>query len=79
MKDKVYKALHNADGTLNRMTLAGLVSSLLLLVQQIAGLLGMDLTGQMAAVQDCINTALTILTVVGVVSVPKEEDNDDKK
>lgn len=79
MKDKVYKALHNVDGTLNRMTLAGLVSALLLLVQQLAGLLGMDLTGHMAAVQDCINTALTILTIVGVVSVPKEEDNDDKK
>lgn len=79
MKDKVYKALHNVDGTLNRLTLAGLVSALLLLVQQISSLLGMDLTGQMAAVQDCINTALTILTIVGVVSVPKEEDNDDKK
>lgn len=79
MKDKVYKALHNVDGTLNRMTLAGLVSALLLLVQQLAGLLGMDLTGQMAAVQDCINTALTILTIVGVVSVPKEEGSDDKK
>lgn len=79
MRDKIYKALHNADGTLNRMTLAGLVSALLLLVQQISSLLGMDLTGQMAAVQDCINTALTILTIVGVVSVPKGEGNDDKK
>lgn len=78
MKDKVYKALHNADGTLNRMTLAGLVSALLLFVQQIAGLLGMDLTGQMAAVQDCINTALTILTVVGVVSVPKDGAENGK-
>lgn len=78
MKDKVYKALHNADGTLNRMTLAGLVSALLLFVQQLAGLLGMDLTGQMAAVQDCINTALTILTVVGVVSVPKDGAENGK-
>lgn len=78
MKDKVYKALHNADGTLNRMTLAGLVSALLLLVQQIAGLLGVDLTGQMAAVQDCINTALTILTIVGVVSVPKDGATNEK-
>lgn len=78
MKDKVYKALHNADGTLNRMTLAGLVSALLLLVQQVAGLLGMDLTGQMAAVQDCINTALTILTIVGVVSVPKDGATNEK-
>lgn len=78
MKDKVYKALHNVDGTLNRMTLAGLVSALLLLVQQIAGLLGMDLTGQMAAVQDCINTALTILTIVGVVSVPKDGATNEK-
>lgn len=77
MKDKVYKALHNVDGTLNRMTLAGLVSALLL-VQQIAGLLGMDLTGQMAAVQDCINTALTILTIVGVVSVPKDGATNEK-
>lgn len=78
MKDKVYKALHNADGTLNRMTLAGLVSALLLFVQQLAGLLGMDLTGQMAAVQDCINTALTILTIVGVVSVPKDGATNEK-
>lgn len=78
MKDKVYKALHNVDGTLNRMTLAGLVSALLLLVQQIAGLLGMDLTGQMAAVQDCINTVLTILTILGVVSVPKDGAMNEK-
>lgn len=78
MKDKVYKALHNADGTLNRMTLAGLVSALLLFVQQIAGLLGMDLTGQMSAVQDCINTVLTILTIVGVVSVPKDGATNEK-
>lgn len=78
MKDKVYKALHNVDGTLNRMTLAGLVSALLLLVQQIAGLLGMDLTGQTAAVQDCINTALTILTILGVVSVPKDGAMNEK-
>lgn len=78
MKDKVYKALHNADGTLNRMTLAGLVSALLLLVQQIAGLLGMDLTGQMSAVQDCINTVLTILTILGVVSVPKDGATNEK-
>lgn len=78
MRDKVYKALHNADGTLNRMTLAGLVSALLLFVQQIAGLLGMDLTGQMAAVQDCINTALTILAILGVVSVPKDGVMNEK-
>lgn len=78
MRDKVYKALHNADGTLNRMTLAGLVSALLLLVQQIAGLLGVDLTGQMAAVQDCINTVLTILTILGVVSVPKDGATNEK-
>lgn len=78
MKDKVYKALHNVDGTLNRMTLAGLVSALLLLVQQLAGLLGMDLTGQTAAVQDCINTALTILTILGVVSVPKDGAMNEK-
>nr|DAN15988.1 MAG TPA: holin [Caudoviricetes sp.] len=78
MKDKVYKALHNADGTLNRMTLAGLVSALLLFVQQIAGLLGMDLTGQMSAVQDCINTVLTILTILGVVSVPKDGATNEK-
>lgn len=78
MKDKVYKALHNADGTLNRTTLAGLVSALLLLVQHLAGLLGMDLTGQMAAVQDCINTVLTILTILGVVSVPKDGATNEK-
>lgn len=78
MRDKVYKALHNADGTLNRMTLAGLVSALLLLVQQLAGLLGMDLTGQMSAVQDCINTVLTILSVLGVVSVPKDGATNEK-
>ena len=78
MRDKVYKALHNADGTLNRMTLAGLVSALLLFVQQIAGLLGMDLTGQMSAVQDCINTVLTILTILGVVSVPKDGATNEK-
>ena len=72
MGDKIRKALYNADGTLNRGTVVGLVSALLLLAQQIAGIFGLDLTGQMSAVQDCVNTVLTILTILGVVSVPKD-------
>lgn len=71
MVDKIKKALYNADGTLNRGTVVGLVSALLLLAQQIAGIFGLDLTGQMSAVQDCVNTVLTILTVLGVMSFPK--------
>lgn len=39
MGDKIRKALYNADGTLNRGTVVGLVSALLLLAQQIAGIL----------------------------------------
>ncbi|MFJ6968290.1 MAG: phage holin, partial [Ligilactobacillus ruminis] len=70
--------LYNADGTLNRGTVVGLVSALLLLAQQIAGIFGLDLTGQMSAVQDCVNTVLTILTVLGVVSVPKDGATHEK-
>lgn len=78
MGDKIRKALYNADGTLNRGTVVGLVSALLLLAQQIAGIFGLDLTGQMSAVQDCINTVLTILTILGVVSVPKDGATNEK-
>lgn len=78
MRDKIRKALYNADGTLNRGTVVGLVSALLLLAQQIAGIFGLDLTGQMSAVQDCVNTVLTILTVLGVVSVPKDGAMNEK-
>jgi len=75
MGDKIRKALYNADGTLNRGTVVGLVSALLLLAQQIAGIFGLDLTGQMSAVQDCVNT---VLTVLGVVSVPKDGATHEK-
>lgn len=78
MGDKIRKALYNADGTLNRGTVVGLVSALLLLAQQIAGIFGLDLTGQMSAVQDCVNTVLTILTILGVVSVPKDGATNEK-
>lgn len=78
MGDKIRKALYNADGTLNRGTVVGLVSALLLFAQQIAGIFGLDLTGQMSAVQDCVNTVLTILTVLGVVSVPKDGATHEK-
>lgn len=78
MGDKIRKALYNADGTLNRGTVVGLVSALLLFAQQIAGIFGLDLTGQMSAVQDCVNTVLTILTVLGVVSVPKDGATNEK-
>lgn len=78
MGDKIRKALYNADGTLNRGTVVGLVSALLLFAQQIAGIFGLDLTGQMSAVQDCINTVLTILTILGVVSVPKDGATNEK-
>lgn len=77
MGDKIRKALYNADGTLNRGTVVGLVSALLLLAQQIAGIFGLDLT--VSAVQDCVNTVLTILTVLGVMSVPKGGESSDGK
>lgn len=79
MGDKIRKALYNADGTLNRGTVVGLVSALLLFAQQIAGIFGLDLTGQMSAVQYCVNTVLTILTVLGVMSVPKGGESSDGK
>lgn len=78
MGDKIRKALYNADGTLNRGTVVGLVSALLLLAQQIAGIFGLDLTGKIASAQDCINTVLTILTILGVVSVPKDGATNEK-
>lgn len=79
MGDKIRKALYNTDGTLNRGTVVGLVSALLLFAQQIAGIFGLDLTGQMSAVQDCVNTVLTILTFLGVMSVPKGGESSDGK
>ena len=74
MTDKIKKALYNADGTLNKSVLVGLVSAILLLIQQIASLVGFDLTGYMSNVQDIVNTVLTILTILGVVSIPNGDD-----
>lgn len=78
MVDKIKKALYNADGTLNKTVLVALVSAILLLVQQLAQFMGLDLTGKIASAQDCINTVLTILTILGVVSVPKDGATNEK-
>lgn len=79
MVNKIKKALYNADGTLNKTVLVALVSAILLLVQQLAQIMGLDLTGKIASAQDCINTVLTILTILGVVSVPKGGESSDGK
>ena len=74
----ILQALYNADGTLNKTVLVALVSAILLLVQQQAQIMGLDLTGKIASAQDCINTVLTILTILGIVSVQKDGATNEK-
>lgn len=58
----------NADGSLNGKLIAGLISLLIVLVQQVLAVFGIKFTGDWSAITAIINTVLTILGLLGVIT-----------
>lgn len=58
----------NADGSLNGKLIAGIISLLIVLVQQVLAIFGVKFTGNWSAIVGVINTVLTILGILGVIT-----------
>nr|DAO54839.1 MAG TPA: holin [Caudoviricetes sp.] len=58
----------NADGSLNGKLIAGIISLLIVLIQQVFAMFGVKFTGDWSAVVAVINTVLTILGMLGVIT-----------
>ena len=58
----------NADGSLNGKLIAGIISLLIVLIQQVFAMFGIKFTGDWSAIVAVINTVLTILGMLGVVN-----------
>lgn len=61
-------SLKNADGSLNGKLIAGIISLLIVLVQQVFAMFGLKFTGDWVSIVAVINTVLTILGMLGVIS-----------
>ncbi|MCG0730719.1 Nitrate/sulfonate/bicarbonate ABC transporter,permease protein [Lactiplantibacillus plantarum] len=73
----------NADGSLNGKLIAGIISLLIVLVQQVFAMFGIKFTGDWSAIVAVINTVLTILGMLGVITDVKTvtaptTDNDEE-
>ncbi|WP_432374259.1 phage holin [Lactiplantibacillus pentosus] len=58
----------NVDGSLNGKLIAGIISLLIVLVQQVFAMFGIKFTGDWTSIVAVINTVLTILGMLGVVT-----------
>lgn len=58
----------NADGSLNGKLIAGLISLVIVLIQQVLSVFGIKFVGDWGAIVAVINTVLTILGMLGVVT-----------
>ena len=58
----------NADGSLNGKLIGGLISLLIVLIQQVFAVFGIKFTGDWSAIAGIINTVLTILGMLGVIT-----------
>ena len=58
----------NADGSLNGKLIAGIISLLIVLIQQVLAVFGVKFTGDWTSIVAVINTVLTILGMLGVVT-----------
>ncbi|MDN7071562.1 holin [Lactiplantibacillus plantarum] len=58
----------NADGSLNGKLIAGIISLLIVLIQQVFAMFGVKFTGDWSAIVAVINTVLTILGMLGVIT-----------
>nr|WP_027822171.1 phage holin [Lactiplantibacillus plantarum] len=61
-------SLKNADGSLNGRLIAGIISLVIVLIQQIFAMFGIKFTGDWASIVAVINTVLTILGMLGVIT-----------
>ncbi|MEN8553425.1 phage holin [Lactiplantibacillus plantarum] len=61
-------SLKNPDGSLNGKLIAGLISLLIVLVQQVLAVFGIKFAGDWTSIVAVINTVLTILGMLGVIS-----------
>lgn len=68
MIKKINNSLKNADGSYSGKVIAGLLSLLIVLTQQLFAAFGIKFTGDWNAIAAIVNTVLTILGILGVVS-----------
>lgn len=68
MLQKINNSLKNPDGSYSGKVIAGLVSLLIVLIQQAFAVFGIKFTGDWNAIAAIVNTVLTILGILGVVS-----------
>lgn len=68
MLKKLNNSLKNADGSYSGKVIAGLLSLLIVLTQQLFAAFGIKFTGDWNAIAAIVNTVLTILGILGVVS-----------
>ena len=72
MKGKLKKmkkiSFKNADGSLNGKLIAGIISLLIVLIQQVLAMFGIKFTGDWSAIIAVVNTVLTILGMLGVIT-----------
>ncbi|MGP9054488.1 phage holin [Lactiplantibacillus plantarum] len=73
----------NADGSLNGKLIAGIISLLIVLIQQVFAMFGIKFTGDWSAIVAVINTVLTILGMLGVITdvqtvTAPTTDNDEE-
>lgn len=58
----------NTDGSLNGKLIAGIISLLIVLIQQILAMFGIKFPGDWSAIIAVVNTVLTILGMLGVIT-----------
>ncbi|MCG0596149.1 holin [Lactiplantibacillus plantarum] len=58
----------NVDGSLNGKLIAGIISLLIVLIQQVFAVFGIKFTGDWMNIVAIINTVLTILGMLGVIT-----------
>ena len=68
MLQKINNSLKNPDGSYSGKVIAGLVSLLIIRVQQVFSVFGIKFTGDWNAIVAVVNTILTILGALGVLS-----------
>lgn len=68
MLTKINNSLKNPDGSYSGKVIAGLVSLLIVLIQQAFVVFGIKFTGDWNVIIAVVNTVLTILGILGVVS-----------
>lgn len=61
-------SLKNPDGSFNGKLIAGLISLVIVLIQQVLAVFGIKFAGDWTSIVAVINTVLTILGLLGVIT-----------